>query len=176
MIIGAGGVGLAAVGLAKAVHGVAPIVADIDSSKREAALAAGASMVIDPRNPDIRKQLISQTDGIASAIDFVGAGATAEFGLSVLRKGGKMIMVGLFGGALELPLPTVPLRGISIVGSYVGSLAELRELARLAQDGRIAPMPLEIRSMGSAQQTLDDLRNGRISGRAVLRNDQDKIN
>ena len=176
LIIGAGGVGLAAVGLASAVHGIAPIVADIDPAKREAALAAGASMATDPRDPDIRKLLIRQTDGIASVIDFVGAGATAEFGLSVLRKGGKMVMVGLFGGALELPLPTVPLRGISIVGSYVGSLAELRELARLAQDGRIAPTPLEIRSMRTAQQTLDDLRNGRISGRAVLRNDQEKMN
>ena len=172
LIIGAGGVGLAAVELAKAVHGVAPIVADIDPAKRKAAIAAGASTAIDPRDADIRKQVIKQTDGIASVIDFVGAEATAEFGLSVLRKGGKMVMVGLFGGALELPLPTVPLRSISIVGSYVGSLVELRELVTLVLDGQVGPMPLDIRSMKFAQKTLDDLRKGRISGRAVLRSDQ----
>jgi len=171
LIIGAGGVGLAAVGLAKAVHGVAPVVADIDPAKREAASEAGASMAVDPRDPDIRKQLIKQTGGFASVIDFVGAEATAEFGLSVLRRGGKMILVGLFGGALELPLPTVPLRGISIVGSYVGSLAELGDLAELAKDGKIRPMPLEVRPLQAAQDTLDDLREGRIFGRAILRPD-----
>lgn len=171
LIIGAGGVGLAAVGLAKAVHGVSPVVADIDPEKREAALEAGASMAVDPRDPDIRKQLTKQTDGFASVIDFVGAEATAEFGLSVLRRGGKIVLVGLFGGALELPLPTVPLRGISIVGSYVGSLAELRELAALAKEGKIRPMPLEVRPLQAAQETLDDLREGRIFGRAILRND-----
>lgn len=171
LIIGAGGVGLAAVALAKAVHGVSPVVADIDPAKREAALEAGASMAVDPRDPGIRKQLIKQVDGFASVVDFVGAEATAEFGLSVLRKGGKMVLVGLFGGALELPLPTVPLRGISIIGSYVGSLAELRELADLAKEGKIRPMPLEIRPMRAAQETLDDLRAGRIFGRAILRNE-----
>ncbi|GAB4353152.1 MAG: alcohol dehydrogenase [Oricola sp.] len=173
LIIGAGGVGLAAVGLAKAVHGVAPVVADIDPAKRDAAVEAGASLAVDPRDPEIRKQLLKQTDGFASVIDFVGAEPTAEFGLSVLRRGGKMVLVCLFGGALELPLPTVPLRGIRIIGSYVGSLAELRELAGLARAGKVKPMPLDIRPMEAAQQTLDDLRNGMIFGRAILRNDRD---
>lgn len=84
---------------------------------------AGVVAAVDPRDPDTREQFIKQADGFASVIDFAGGEATAEFGLSVLRKGGKMVLVGLFGGALELPLPTV--RGISMIGSYGGSLAEL---------------------------------------------------
>ena len=168
LIIGAGGLGLAAVGLARAVYGVGPVVAEIDPAKRQAALDAGASEAVDPNEEGIRKRLLQATEGFASAIDFVGAQSTAELGMAVLRKGGKLIVVGLFGGAIEAPVPTLPLRAIALNGSYVGSLEELRELVDLARAGHIQPVPLETRPLDAAQATLDDLRAGRIRGRAVL--------
>lgn len=168
LIIGAGGVGLAAVAIARALYGAAPIVADIDPKKRQGALDAGAGEAVDPADPDVRKRLLKQTGGVAAAIDFVGAQSTAEFGLSVLRKGGRLVMVGLFGGAVEIALPTLPLRAISIMGSYVGNLDEMTELMALAREGRLTPMQIETRPLSSAQATLDDLREGRIQGRAVL--------
>ena len=169
LIIGAGGVGQAAISIARAMFGVGPVVADIDPAKREAALAAGASEAVDPQDKELRRRLLKQTDGgFAAAIDFVGIGATAELGLSTVRKGGKLIVVGLFGGSLSIPLPTLPLRGISVVGSYVGSLAEMGQLMALARSGVIAPTHIETRALAQAQATLADLREGRIRGRAVL--------
>ena len=169
LVIGAGGVGQAAIAIAHAMFGVGPVVADIDPAKREAALAAGASDAVDPQDPDLRRRLLRQTDGgFAAAIDFVGMGATAELGLSTLRKGGKLIAVGLFGGSISVALPTLPLRGVSVVGSYVGSLDEMGQLMALARSGVIAPTRIETRSLDQAQATLDDLRHGRIRGRAVL--------
>ncbi|MFC3226804.1 alcohol dehydrogenase [Marinibaculum pumilum] len=168
LIIGAGGLGLAAVGLARAVYGVGPVVAEIDPAKRQAALDAGASEAVDPNEEGIRKRLLQAKEGFASAIDFVGAQSTAELGMALLRKGGKLIVVGLFGGAIEVPVPTLPLRAIALNGSYVGSLEELRELVDLARAGHIQPVPLETRPLDAAQATLDDLRAGRIRGRAVL--------
>ena len=108
MIIGAGGLGLAAVGLCHALYGAGPIVADVDATKRQAALEAGASAVVDPADPDARKSLLAETGGIFSAIDFVGSEKSAGFGLSVLRKGGRLFVVGLFGGSLAISLPTLP--------------------------------------------------------------------
>ena len=105
MIIGAGGLGLAAVNLTRALYGVGPIVADIDATKRQAALDAGASAAVDPADPDARDRLMKETGGFSAAIDFVGAETTAGFGLALLRKGGRMYVVGLFGGSIEFRWP-----------------------------------------------------------------------
>ena len=63
LIIGAGGVGLAAVGMTKAVLKSRIIVADVDPLKREAPLKAGADEVIDNGEPEIIKELLKQTLG-----------------------------------------------------------------------------------------------------------------
>ncbi|HEY0834588.1 MAG TPA: alcohol dehydrogenase [Azospirillum sp.] len=169
LIIGAGGVGLAAVRLARVLTGVAPIVAEIDRAKWDSARAAGAGEVLDPSDPDVRKQLLKATGGVAAAIDFVGAQPSFEFGLAMLRKGGRLVVVGLFGGATTLSLPLLPLRAVSIIGSYVGSLAELRELIDLAKAGHVQEIPVQARRLDGVQQALDDLKGGRIVGRAVVR-------
>lgn len=168
LIIGAGGVGLAAIRLACSVYGVAPVVAEIDRSKWDAARAAGAAKIIDPRDADALKTLMNDTGGVAAAIDFVGAQASASFAMGVLRKGGRLVLVGLFGGALEIALPLLPLRAISLIGSFVGSLAEMQELMALARAGQLQEIPLQRRSLSSAQQTLEELKQGRIIGRVVL--------
>ena len=168
LIIGAGGLGLAAVSLCHALYGAGPIVADVDATKRQSALEAGASAVIDPADPDARKSLLAETGGIFSAIDFVGSERSAGFGLSVLRKGGRMFVVGLFGGSLAISLPTLPIRAISIVGVFTGTLPEFRELMALAREGKVKPAPIETRPLQTAQESLDDLRAGRVRGRIVL--------
>ena len=168
LIVGAGGLGLAAVSLTRAIYGMGPIVADVDAAKRQAALDAGASAVVDPGDEGAQKSLKEETGGVASAIDFVGADSSAAFGLSMLRKGGRMFVVGLFGGSIALPLATLPIRAISLAGVFTGTLEEFRELLALAREGKVKPLPIETRPPEMAQQSLDDLRAGRIRGRVVL--------
>jgi D-arabinose 1-dehydrogenase-like Zn-dependent alcohol dehydrogenase len=169
LIVGAGGVGQAGLAIAKAVFGVAPVVADIDPAKRAAALAAGAGEALDPADAESRKRLMKQTGGgFAAAIDFVGATASIELAMAMVRKGGKVIVVGLFGGSTTIAIPTLPLRAISIAGSMVGSLAEMAELMQIARRGAIQPLPIEHRALEEAEAVLQDLRAGRIRGRAVL--------
>ena len=50
------------------------------------------------------------------------------------RKRGRLVMVGLFGGLLELNLPLVPLRAFTLTGAYTGKFADLVELVALAED------------------------------------------
>jgi D-arabinose 1-dehydrogenase-like Zn-dependent alcohol dehydrogenase len=169
VIIGAGGVGLAAVKMASSFFGVAPIVADIDPAKREAALAEGAQQAVDPKAPDAAKALIAATGGgAATVLDFVGAPSSTGFALQVVRRGGRIIVVGLFGGSIELPLATLPLRPMTLQGSYVGSLAELQELVRMAQAKGVPQIPIVPRPLDQAQQSLEDLKEGRVVGRVVL--------
>ena len=168
LIIGAGGLGLAAINLALALYGVGPVVADIDASKRKAALDAGASAAVDPADPDVRRGLMKEIGGFSAAIDFVGAESTTGFGLALLRKGGRIYIVGLFGGSIEIPLATLPPRAVGVIGVYVGSLPELRELLALARDGRLKPTPIEVRGLRCGSASLDDLRAGQVRGRIVL--------
>lgn len=170
LIIGAGGVGLAGVRLAKRVTGVVPIVAEIDEAKRAAAFSAGAEATIDPTGADAARNLVKATGGgVAAAIDFVGGEVTVKFGFDVLRKGGTLVVVGLFGGAFQTPIPMLPLRAVAIQGSYVGSLAEMGELMALAKAGRVEAIPLSPRPLDAAEATLNDLKGGRIVGRAILK-------
>ncbi|GAC1424705.1 MAG: alcohol dehydrogenase [Candidatus Velthaea sp.] len=168
LIVGAGGVGGAAIRLAGALYGIAPVVADIDPRKRASALEAGASDAVDPSDPSARATLAKAAGGFAAVLDFVGAESSAQFGLSLVRKGGRLIVVGLFGGALRVALPLLPLRGIAIVGSYVGSLRELRELVALANAENAPAIPIESRPLDQAQAALDALRAGAVAGRIVL--------
>jgi propanol-preferring alcohol dehydrogenase len=85
-----------------------------------------------------------------------------------LRKGGKLIQVGLFGGELTVPLPMMATRALTVQGSYVGNPKELRELVSLAQGGGVAPIPLTLAPLAEANSALMRLRAGKITGRIVL--------
>jgi D-arabinose 1-dehydrogenase-like Zn-dependent alcohol dehydrogenase len=168
LIVGAGGVGLAAVSLAKELVGVAPIVAEIDKSKSELALKAGAASVIDPSQPNAAREFTKETGGAAAVVDFVGSEASAKFAVSALRRTGKLLVVGLFGGNFQMPVSYFPLLGISIEGSQVGSLQDLKELVALGQKGHFNAVPVVARPLAQANEAVTDLRNGRVRGRVVL--------
>lgn len=169
LIIGAGGVGLSAIRLARQLFDTPPIVAEIDTSKWDLAREAGAGEVIDPAAPGVLKTLMTGTGGgVAVAIDFVGSASTFAFGLQALRKAGKLVCVGLFGGGTQVMPALVTLKALTITGSYVGSLQEMHELMALARQGTLPPLPVNTQPLAQATQVLDDLRGGRIRGRTVL--------
>ena len=126
VIIGAGGLGLMCLALHKAMGGKAAIVVDIDPVKRDAAKKAGAQLVVDGSAADVTQQIVAATNGGAWAvIDLVGSSATARFGLDSLIKGGKYVIVGLYGGDITVSLPPFPMRAITLQGSYTGSVPEM---------------------------------------------------
>src|SRR5580700_11248452 len=143
---GAGGVGGSAVHIAPAAVTGKVIVADIDGQKRAHARQMGAVATIDNTAPDAVKQVMEATGGgAAAAIDFVGSPKTMEFGVNILRKGGKLVMVGLYGGAHPISTVLFPFKMMTIAGSYVGTLEDLRELLAVVQAGKVPPIPIETR-------------------------------
>lgn len=77
-------------------------------------------------------------------------------------------MVGLFGGGAPWALPLIPMRAITIQGSYVGNIKETQELIDLVRDKKIAPIPVTKLPLAKANEALVDLQNGKLVGRAVL--------
>jgi propanol-preferring alcohol dehydrogenase len=169
VIIGAGGLGLMCIALHKAMGGHSTVVVDIDPAKRDAALKAGAKAVIDGAAPDAAAQIIAATNGGAWAvIDLVGSSSTARIGIDSLIKGGKLIIVGLYGGDITVSLPPFPMRAITVQGSYTGSLTEIGELIELVKRTGLPPAPVRTRPLDDVNDVLSDLRAGKIIGRVVL--------
>ena len=166
VIIGAGGLGLMCLALHRAMGGKGAIVVDIDPVKREAALKAGAQAAIDPSAADAAKQIIEATKGGAWAvIDLVGATRTVQLALNSLVKGGKLIIVGLFGGDITVPTPSFPLRAMTIQGSYVGSLTEMAELLDLVRRKGVPDLPVATRPLAAVNDALNELKAGKVIGR-----------
>ena len=168
-VLGCGGLGLAAVSImiAKGIKNV--IACDVDEGKLAAAKKLGAKLTLDTRVPDAVQRLGQLAGGnLAGAIDFVGMPATLNLAYPVLRKGGRYILCGLFGGEVTLALPPLAQRAVGIIGSYVGNLQELKEVIALAKKKALKPTPMETRPASEINRSLEELKAGKILGRVVL--------
>jgi D-arabinose 1-dehydrogenase-like Zn-dependent alcohol dehydrogenase len=169
VIIGAGGLGLMCLALAQAMDSPGAIVVDIDPVKREAALAAGAKATVDGAAPDAARQIARLTNGGAwSVIDLVGSSSTVQLGVDCITKGGKVVVVGLFGGDITLSTPLLPLKAMALQGSYIGSLTELKELLDLVRRKGLPALPVGSRKLVDVDAALGELRAGKVVGRLVL--------
>ena len=170
LIIGAGGLGLMGVQLAKALTKSNIICADLDDKKLDSAKELGATHVVNTKDSDAIKKimLICNDKGVDSIVDFVNAPPTVKMSLSIIRKRGNIVLVGLFGGSVELPLVSVPLKAITIQGAYTGNYNDMVELIKLAQKGVINPIVSKHYTLDETNTALEDLKNRRIIGRAVI--------
>jgi alcohol dehydrogenase/propanol-preferring alcohol dehydrogenase len=170
VLVGAGGLGLNAIAILKALGHANIIVVDVSAEKRAAALAAGATHAVDGTGEGTAQRIMEAAGGqVIAIIDLVNGTATARFSFDALRKGGKLVQVGLFGGELSLPLPLMAMRALTVQGSYVGNPKELRELVALAQSGKVPAIPVTLMPQAEANAALMRLRDGHVNGRIVLK-------
>jgi alcohol dehydrogenase, propanol-preferring len=170
VLVGAGGLGLNAIAVLRALKHENIISVDISAEKRDAAMKAGATKTVDGSGEGVAKRIIEAAGGpVPAVIDLVNGTATARFAYAALDKGGKLIQVGLFGGELTLALPVMAMRALTVQGSYVGNPKELRELVKLAQAGDLEALPVATIPQNQANEALNRLRDGKVTGRLVLK-------
>ncbi len=155
VIIGAGGVGLMALSILKAMKGKGAVVVDIDPKKREAAKKAGALATIDGNAPDAIAQIQAATKtGVWSVVDFVGSGSTVKLGIDSITKGGTVVVVGLFGGDITISTPFIPMKAMTLAGFVCRQPERAEGIARArAQDAHAThsdrPAPLKRSQCGA---------------------------
>ncbi len=176
LVLGAGGLGLSAIAMLRGLGHERIVVADVDANKFPAAKQAGALATVNAAAPDAIEQLraaIGAASGgqLYGAIDLVGANTTFQLAYASLRKGGRYVVCGLYGGETTISIVPTVQRAIMIQGSYVGNPQELREVVALAKAGKIKPLPLETRSADKISETLDQLKAGTLVGRVVAQLD-----
>ncbi|WP_406326889.1 zinc-binding dehydrogenase [Streptomyces sp. NBC_00203] len=137
---GIGGLGAHGVQLLRAV-GACPIVAvDLSPTARERALAFGADLALDPADGDFTAKVFAVTGGagLEVAFDFAGVDAVREQALSVLGRGGKLVLVGLSGTPVTITDSTAfSVRQLRVLGHYGSGEAAVPQLIRLVEAGRL---------------------------------------
>ncbi|MEO1687210.1 MAG: alcohol dehydrogenase [Pseudomonadota bacterium] len=169
-VLGAGGLGLAAVNIAKAMGAANVVAVDLDDAKLETAREMGADAVLNLGSVENGVAALTEIAGgeLTAVLDTVGAEPTSQLGIHALKKTGRYVIVGLHGGGLKMPLPMLPQKAMTLRGSYVGSTRDLEELIALAKAGKVRAVPIEERPMEAASETLAQLERGEIVGRVVL--------
>ena len=94
-----------------------------------------------------------------------------NFAISVLARGGKIVVSGLMGGNFSLPMVQWIYKRMTIEGFMTSTLAEARELMNLAGSGQIKPTPMKEEPMSDVQKWMEELRAGKVVGRIVLKTD-----
>ncbi len=171
LLIGLGGVGMMGLSFAPAMFKQTISVADLSESARETALKNGASVAYDPSEPDIAKRILKETGGgFDAVVDFAGNEKSMNFAMSVLARGGKIVVSGLMGGNFNLPMVQWVYKRMTIEGFITGTLSEAHELMALARAGKIRPTPMKEEPMADVQKWIDQLRAGKVVGRIMLTN------
>ncbi|MGG5808409.1 alcohol dehydrogenase [Falsiroseomonas sp. CW058] len=169
VLVGAGGLGLQAISVLKALGHRRIVSVDLGAGKLAAAREAGASDTLDASMGDVTRRLLDLCGGpVMAVIDLVNGTETARFAFDALAKGGRLVQVGLFGGELTVPLPVMAMKAVTVQGSYVGNPKELRALVALGQSGRLPGIPITREPLAAADSALQRLRAGKVTGRIVL--------
>ena len=170
VIIGAGGLGLMAIQLAKAITGSTVIAMDLDDNKLKAAKENGADFIVNSKKENAVIAVMEATEklGADAVIDFVNSSKSTEVDMQLLRKRARLVLVGLYGGALKLNLISLPTRAYKLIGSYTGNIAQLAELVSLTRRGVIKPLVSDKFKLEQATEALSKLKDGKVVGRGVI--------
>jgi 2-desacetyl-2-hydroxyethyl bacteriochlorophyllide A dehydrogenase len=140
LVIGAGGLGLHAVQIAK-LAGASPVIAvDTRRAQLDRAKRSGADVVVDAAAESVVDAVLAVTAGVGVdvAAEFIGAPATIRQAVECLRIGGRAVIVGLGAEPITLLPPTVFVRKqLQLLGSYGGTLGTLQRVLQLVASGRL---------------------------------------
>ena len=142
------------------------IAVDTSQDALKLALDCGADHTVTADGHQAQQVRDLTGTGADAVFDFVGEDPTIAESVAMLRPGGTYYLVG-YGGTVALPALQLVLGEITVVGNLIGTNPDLADLAALASQGKVAlhstGYPLE-----AANDAIDDLRHGRIRGRAIL--------
>ncbi len=177
-----GGVGLAAIGLAKAL-GAKVLAGVANPQKRALALAAGADAIVDLAQDDLRDALREQVfennggNGVDIVLDPVG-GDAFDAALRALAWRGRLVVIGFAAGRIpSVKVNYLLLKNIEVSGLQISDYRKrtpdlmaqcMQEIFALYEAGKLKPAPTVTRPLEDFAQALQDVADRRVAGRVVL--------
>lgn len=169
VLAGASGVGQAAIQLAR-LFGADVIATAGSAGKQQRARELGASEVIDHYASDIAAEVRRLTGkrGVDVVVEHVGQATWAK-SVRALAPGGRLVTCGnTTGWEANIDLRFLFSRQLSLLGSYMGTKAELLQAAPLFFDGRLRPLVDAVMPLAEAADAHRRLEAGGVSGKLVL--------
>lgn len=179
LVLGAaGGVGLAAVEIAK-VMGARVIAAASSDDKLAVCREHGADETINYATQDLRERIKSFTGGrgVDVVYDPVG-GALSEPALRSMAWRGRFLVIGFAAGSIpSIALNLTLLKGCSIVGVFWGAFMrheprrneeEMRELAAWVSEGKLRPRISGVYPLERCAEALQQVMDRKVTGKIVL--------
>jgi NADPH2:quinone reductase len=179
LVLGAaGGVGLAAIEIGKAL-GARVIAAASSAEKLEVCRAHGADVLIDYTKEDLREALKAATGGKGPDViyDPVG-GPYSEPALRSIAYRGRHLVIGFAAGDIpKLPWNLMLLKSASVVGVFWGdfarrepqaNLAAMREMLGWMAEGKLKPLVSKRYALAETAQALNDMAARKVTGKVVI--------
>jgi len=167
VVIGAGGLGLAACQIA-ARHGGEVVAVDVSEAKLARARDAGAQQAVLPG--EARAAAGELPGGEPRlVVDCAGTPEASALGIGLLGKAGRLVQVGYTKATvIRAPAQEVALRELRILGCRAASVEDLDEALGAVGSGLVTPLIGEVRPLEHAQAALETLIGGAAAGRQVL--------
>jgi propanol-preferring alcohol dehydrogenase/NAD+-dependent secondary alcohol dehydrogenase Adh1 len=168
VVVGVGGLGHIAIQLLHALTAARVVAVATRPERAEFARRFGADEIVMTGSDGGYSAVMDLTNGIGAdaVLDLVGDGDVPAQAIRMVRKGGAYVIVG-YGGKVEIELLDAINRDLKVLGSQIGSYTELVELMELDHQGRIVSESQRF-PLDDAVDALDEVRRGRVMGRAIL--------
>ena len=170
LVIGLGGLGEFGLKLLRLFSGCPVIAIDVSEKKLRLARELGATHALDGRAKDLAQQIADLTGGhgVCAAFDYVGTTSTLALAIGATRSRGKVLQIGLAGGAASLEVLKTSRFEVSFEASLWGNLKELREVVALVESGRLDLIPLEYAPLEAINDVYARVKRGEVRGRVVI--------
>jgi len=139
LVIGAGPIGLFCQQALQVLRGSRVMVADLSPERLAVAKKLGAFRVVNPREEDLVKAVMAETDGegVDLTVDAVGGAITKKNSLDALRPGGASVWIGLHENTVTLDTYGITLPEKQLLGTYAATIEELQQALDLMSSGKV---------------------------------------
>jgi propanol-preferring alcohol dehydrogenase len=167
---GGGGLGTMAIQIVEALSNATVIGVDLSHERVQAASNAGAHHVVDASiEPPVEVlRALTNDRGVDAVIDFSSSDQTLSTYSQVLAKGGRYVLVGLYGGNLTVHAPFMVMNELRFLGTTVGTLTDFGNVVHLAEKRVIKPFIAERMPLDRVNEAIDNLELARVVGRQVI--------
>jgi propanol-preferring alcohol dehydrogenase len=166
-VVGVGGLGHLAVQYA-AIAGATVVGIDVQPDKLDLAKQLGASHTVNAAQED-PAEAVQRLGGADVAIALTVQPEAIRAAFDSLRRGGRLVLVSLpKDGILTVPIFDTVLKGISVIGSIVGTRQDLADVFALHAAGR-THVAAETRRLDQVNDAFTEVLNGRVPARLVFR-------
>lgn len=166
VVFGIGGLGHLALQYAR-IAGAFVIAVDVEDHKLELATRLGADHVVNAARED-PVEAIQRLGGADVAVALAASSTSFDQAFHSLRRGGRLVCVALPAeGTIQLPIFDTVLKGISVIGSIVGTRNDLADVFALHAAGRTEVVAVE-RKLDEVNESFADVLAGRVPARIVF--------